>query len=50
MERLYDFEEEGVEAYMRSKYEEKQNNVTSRLKSLIDVSEELKTKAYDLER
>ena len=38
MERLYDFEEEGVEGYMRSKEEEAQQNITSKVTiSLIDV-------------
>jgi hypothetical protein len=50
MERLYDFEEEGVEGLMRSKEEMEQQNLSSKLKNLMDVSEELKSKLYDLEK
>ena len=50
MERLYDFEEEGVEGYMRHKEEERQQNSMSRLKNLLEVSEEMRTKFYDMER
>ena len=50
MERLYDFEEEGVEGLLRTKEEEEQQNMSSKMKGLLDVSEELKAKLYDLER
>ncbi len=50
MERLYDFEEEGVEAYLRHRDEESQQNMESKVKSLVEMSEELRTKLSDLER
>lgn len=50
MERLYDFEEEAVERMMRSKEDERQQNMANRVKNLVDVSEELRTKLFDLER
>ena len=50
MERLYDFEEEGVEAYLRAQEDAAAKNMDAKIKGLIDVSEELRSKLYDLER
>ena len=50
MERLYDFEEEGIEGLMRSKEYEAAQNSDAKLKNLLDVSEEVKAKLCDLER
>ena len=50
MERLYDFEEEGIEGLMRSKEDEAAQNSEAKLKNLMDVAEEVKAKLCDLER
>ena len=50
MERLYDFEEEGIDGLMRMKEEEAMQNTEAKMKNLLDTAEELKAKLDDLTR
>ncbi|XP_059081116.1 transient receptor potential cation channel trpm-like isoform X3 [Tigriopus californicus] len=50
MERLYDFEEEGVEGLMRTKDEEAQQNLSTKVRNLVEMADDIKFKTDDIHR
>ena len=50
MERLYDFEEECVDGLMQTKETDSMQSTDARIKTTLDIVEELKSKMEDFER
>ena len=50
MERLYDFEEECVDGLLQSKETDSMQRTEARIKTTLEVVEELRSKMEDLER
>ena len=50
MERLYDFEEECVDGLLQSKEMDSMQRTEARIKTTLEVVEELRSKMEDMER